>query len=263
MWLMSARSKVVLGALVLILAGLGAGFTIAYCLKSQSSTAPARPFVAQGFERSFGTKGDEGPSIVELTTYARKSDGSWVEVRTTKDPSREIGVLRTFWDVASGTEVTLEPATKSAMTLFLTRSEMRGEISSFESCPPEVNNPAAEHERILGYDAVKVTDEGPGPKKGRQLIESWVVPELACFPVRRSEVLSAGPHNEFKTTGITEGEPPAWMFEVPQDYVERSPTQLSQEWAARFAHRFWPDDVAARMEKRYVAHRVPQAAGQP
>ena len=260
---MSPRSKGVLVALILILGGLGAGFTIAYSLKSQSSRSPARPFVAQGFERSFSTKGEEGPSVVELTTYARKGDGSWVEVRTTKDPSWEVGVLRTFWDVASGAKVTLEPATKSAMTLFLTRSEMQGEIDGFESCPPGVNSAAAVHERILGYDAVKVTDEGPGPKKGRQLIEEWVVPELACFAVRRSEALSAGPHNEFETTHIAEGEPPAWMFDVPEDYVERSPTQLSAEWAARFGHEFWPNGVAATMERSYSAHRVPRAASQP
>jgi hypothetical protein len=216
--------------------------------------------VAQGFERSFSSKGQEGPSVVELTTYARKGNGSWVEVRTTKDPSGEVGIMRTFWDFASGREVTLEPATKSAMTFFLTRSEMHDEIDDFSSCPPEVNSPTAEHKRILGYDAVKVTEERPGPHKGRVLTETWVAPELACFAIRRSEINSDGPHNEFETTRVKEGEPPAWMFEVPNDYVERSPRQLSAEWAARFGREFFPDGIAARMDKRYYAQRVPQAA---
>lgn len=48
------------------------------------------------------------------------------------------------------------------------------------------------------------------------------------------------------------------MFQVPVDYVERSPSQLSAEWAAKFGRGFLPDDAIGRMESRYDAHRARQ-----
>jgi len=56
---------------------------------------------------------------VNHITYARKSDGSWVEVTTVESPDGEVGELISFVDVASGKSVDLEPFTRSVMTFYL------------------------------------------------------------------------------------------------------------------------------------------------
>ena len=251
--LISARRMV--WPLIIMFGALGASFVITYSLRSQSLVPHSRAFVAWGDVRHFATKGDSGPSKLHKTIFARKADGSWVEITATGSPAGKMGELRTFWDVASGKEVTLEPATKSAMTYFLTPEEMRAKIGDSESCPPEVENPTAQHERILGYDALKATEGDPGPHGSEQFVEAWVVRELGCYALRRSEVWTDGPHNQIETTRVSEIQPPAWMFEVPPGYVERSPSQLSNEWAAKFGQAFLGDSAIATMEKKYDAHR--------
>jgi hypothetical protein len=252
---MLISAKRMVGPLVLMLGALGASFVISYSLRSQSSVPHSRAFVAWGFVKRFAAKGDEGPSKDSQTIFARKGDGSWADIITAQSPSGETGELRTFWDAASGRQVTLEPVTKSAMTYFLTATEMRTKIENSESCPVGVESPTARHERILGYDAVNVTEEGPAPRLSKMLVEAWVVRELGCYALRRSEVWTDGPHNQFETTRVSEMQPPAWMFEVPPDYVERSPSQLSNEWAAKFGQGFLGDSALATMEKKYDAHR--------
>lgn len=243
--------------LLVALGALGASFVIAYRLKSQSLQSSPRPFTAQGVVSHFAAEGGGGPVKVDQTTYARKSDGSWVEITTTESPNGEVANLVTFRDVASGRRVTLEPFTKSSMTYYLTTREMRAEVEGSQSCPPAVSSPTADHDRILGYDVVKVTEENPGPHKTRETIEAWVVPELGCYPLRRSELRSDGPHNEIEVTRLSEGEPHGRMFDVPAEYTERSPSGLSAEWAGRFGHKFWNNDsISKRMDNEYYAHRL-------
>ena len=248
---------------VLLARGLAGFLGISHASKPQSSAFHPRAFVARAVVRRFGTIGDKGPSVPDLTMFARKGDGSWAEMTTTDNPSGEVLELRTFWDVSSDREVTLEPTTKSVMTYFLTPQEMHTKVEDSLTCPPAVKSPTAQHQRILGYDAVNATEEDPGSRHNQYFV-AWVAPELGCYALRRSETRSDGPHNEFEATSITEGEPPAWMFQVPADYVERSPSELSAEWAARFGQPFWPDhNVLATADRKYFAHRPKQTPSRP
>ena len=248
--------KRIIGLLALIVGALATSFVVSHKLRSQSLLLSVKPFVAAGTVTRFATPGNNGPlRKVSSFTDARRSDGSWMEGETSVLPSGEPGYLRQFWDVASGRQVTVELATKSVMTYFLTTSEMRGRIQNEESCPPDVYSPTASHQRILGYDTVKTVEEEPSPHRGKRVTTSWVVPALSCFALRSSEVRSDGPHNEIEVTQLTEGAPPAWMFQVPEDYVERAPSQLSAEWQAKFGRPFLSDTNLAKMDKVYFAHR--------
>ena len=44
---------------------------------------------------------------------------------------------------------------------------------------------------------------------------------------------------------------------MPEEYVERSPSQLSDAWEAKFGERFWGanEDITKRMDQRYYAHQ--------
>jgi hypothetical protein len=159
-------------------------------------------------------------------------------------------------DVASGRHVELETFTNSSMTFYLTPSELPHEVDLAGSCARAISAAPAEHERILGHDIIKLTEENRAPNNGKEVIEAWVAPELNCYPLRESDSLSYGPHNEIEVADLTEGEPPSAMFDVPPDYVERSPSQLSADWAARFGQPFLHDEsTVKRLDERYYAHQ--------
>jgi hypothetical protein len=227
-----------------------------HTLKSQPLPSLPHPFVAHSIARRFATAGDKGPVKINDTTYARKNDGSWADIVRFESPAGEVGNQETFVDVISGREVTLEPFTKSAMTEFLTPRQI---IRRVQLCPPDINSPTSEHDWILGYEVVKVTTQYSVSNARKMTIESWMAPTLGCYSLRRSEVNSDGPHNEFETTDVVEGDPPSSMFEVPADYVERSPSQLSAEWKARFGTEFWPNsNITKNLDQRYFSLRSKQ-----
>jgi len=247
------RAALILATVFAVLTG---SFLIARRARPQGAHSPRRAFIAHGTERHFATKGDTGPVKVNHITYARKSDGSWVEAATIESPQGDAGELISFVDVPSARHVDLEPFTKLSMTFYLTPSELQHEVDRDESCPRAVSAAPAEHERILGYDVVKLTEEGRAPNNGKEVTEAWVAPELNCYVLRKSASLSDGPHNEIEVTDVTEGEPPPTMFDVPAEYVERSPSQLSAEWAARFGQPFLGrESTVKRLDERYYAHQ--------
>ena len=238
------------------LGAIGASFLLVYKLKSQSLPPVTHPFVAHSIESHFATAGDKGPVIRNVRTYARKKDGSWADVETLESPAGEVGDQETFVDVNSGRQVTLEPFSKSAMTEILTPRHI---IRRVRLCPPGINSPTLEHGWILGYDVVKVTTQYSVSKGRKETIEAWMAPTLGCYSLRRSEVGSNGPHNEFEATDVIEGDPPSSMFEVPADYVERSPSELSAEWEARFGKEFWPNSNLIKiLDQRYYSLRSKQ-----
>jgi hypothetical protein len=252
--------KRIIGPLALVVGALATSFVVAYALKSQSmsravSLPSVKPFVAYGTVRNFPAPGSNVLSMVHLIIDARRSDGSWMDSTTSELPSGGPGYMRTFWDIASKKKVIVESATKSTMTYPLTVSEIRGVIQQTEFCPPSVDSPAASHKQILGYDTVKVVEEEPSPHHGKRVTTSWVAPKLGCYALQSSGVRSDGPHTETEVTRVVEGPPPAWMFEAPDGYVERAPSQLSAEWQAKFGRPFLSDAILANMDKVYFARR--------
>lgn len=235
---------------------LGVSFVVSYT--ATSGFPSGKPFTAQSVTKCFSKEGDEGLVEVRHTTYARKSDGSWVESQEIVSPQGESGKMTEIWDATSRSFIALEPFTRSSTTYYYTESEVQNsDVPGLESCPSAVNSPAAEHAQMLGYDVVKVVEESAGPHGSEETMVAWVAPELGCYSLRRSESGLHGSHNEIQVTSVTEGEPPAEMFEVPAEYVERSPSQLSDEWEAKFGERFWGanEDITKRMDQRYHAHQ--------
>jgi hypothetical protein len=76
------------------------------------------------------------------------------------------------------------------------------------------------------------------PGYDKRQTDRWLAPALNCLPLR-TEVTTS---NESKVKGrlvemyltIKEGEPDSHLFEIPQDYVERTPSEAMMEAARRF-----------------------------
>jgi len=81
--------------------------------------------------------------------------------------------------------------------------------------------------------------------------EELLAPELKCFSIESVETYSTGDKTVEEVTSLKLGPPPDSMFEVPSDYVERSPAAMEQEYKARFGRPFWGDDWSRIMENNY------------
>ena len=82
------RAVLIVATVFAVLIG---SFLIALRAKSQGAHASRRAFIAHSVEKHFASKGDTGPVKVNHITYARKSDGSWVEVATIESPMGRSG----------------------------------------------------------------------------------------------------------------------------------------------------------------------------
>ena len=97
---------------------------------------------------------------------------------------------------------------------------------------------ATEHTSMLGQDVVKVHGvQGPSERSSEST--EWKAPDLDCFTLSSTHVLSVPSGNPVATTTVetlfvVEGEPQPALFELPAGYKERSPSQLADEYARRF-----------------------------
>jgi hypothetical protein len=157
-----------------------------------------------------------------------------------------------FLDLRSRVFVHPQPFLKSKMTSHLSESELPQYIqSAFETCDGTEKDESLQRSTMLGYSVVRrVRDLKYG------IETAWVAPELDCYPMESSIVFRSGAHNETKVTSIQEGEPPDSVFQVPPDFVERSPEELQALHAQKYAGRkLFGDQMLETIGARYRAHR--------
>lgn len=90
-------------------------------------------------------------------------------------------------------------------------------------------------------------------------ITKWAAPGLDCYVLSMSAVKyvnsNPGSKTSRETVSLIPGEPQTSLFAIPANYVERSPSQVANEFERRFGRRPFSDSVLQRAEEMYQAHR--------
>jgi len=151
----------------------------------------------------------------------------------------------------------LESFTHTIMTYHLSDAEVESNLNS-KSCPSDINE-LNEHSKMFGLDVVRRREKTDFDNTGGFAIsDDWMAPDLACFTLKELYSVSDGPWNRTTVISLVTGEPPSSMFDIPANYVERRPRELSDIWKTSFGAPFLPDSSLNAYEKRYLSHRSPQ-----
>jgi hypothetical protein len=191
------------------------------------------------------------PWLVQTEIVGVRNDGSSVMARKTLHPTTGADVyLRRVTDVSNKKMVVVNPLTESLTTYPLGKTIERERIKPTTGCPGE---PAGE---MLGYPVTlerKRTDSD-----GVQTnLQAWRSPALDCVPMREeSRLVKDGVESVkvSKITGIVQGQPEEWLFDIPSTYAEKTPTEVFVEQARRYPQRFrTPHASASNLDVVYGA----------
>lgn len=183
--------------------------------------------------------------LTQTGQHAQRADGSTVRARNIPRPDRTGFVIqRAIFDLVRAEEIAIDPLTESITTTPLRRDNVefyrkRAAATKCTAEDPVVRN------TMLGYEVVRDVQNigshtGPIMRK-----EVWRSPALGCLPLK--ETLSLG-RTEADVSAATirevlkveEGEPAAALFELPDGYVERSPSARSEELQKRYPQASCP-----------------------
>lgn len=217
-----------------IAASLTAGVTfISYRAASQgvpATSATPVPLTATIVETQVDPAGV--PVGTDVWTLAISGSRSYVDIHESHD-GVAIGPKRIIVDVKKRQRVAVDPPTESLTTYPLSQKAVDTMVNSLFACS---DDPAGEHKIFKGYRAVKVTRESNTGNVKLQY-ENWIVPELGCLALNstvtryQKGVLQA--HKYKVVTALKLGEPDSTLFELPQAFVERKPSQVFSEAARR------------------------------
>src|SRR5580693_8166171 len=243
--------KGVASLILVALVAVACGFLLAFGRTTQALSESFVPFTAHLVEKHCATLNASQPVTNEISV-GRRRDGSEVEITSVHSPDKsQIGLLVYILDVKSSREIQLEPFTKSIMTFYLSPSELAERLGS-KRCPGSITQ-LTEHSKMLNYDVVRGKDEYK-----KSTADKWLAPYLSCFTLKEVYSTTDGAWNEKTAVSLTEGEPQASMFEIPSDYIERSPSQIADVWTVVFPSSIWMSDQAATsFDKNYFRHMRP------
>jgi hypothetical protein len=250
---------------LLLASSLGVGYTAKPQSKSPSNLSATSlkltNFVAHVREQEFSKSGlTFGASEV---TVAHRADGSWAYHRSVYSPDGkgETGVLIELLDVPARKYVMMaDPFIKSVMTFYLTDEHLHRLWAAENGCEAtgvkeqlwrQAISPG-QRRQILGLDAVRVerTDERSGLRR-----VTWVAPQFDCLALEQTEDYPDGAHNNRSFVSLHVGVPPQSLFEIPADYIERSPIAFEAAFEARFpGHRIWYNPSIIRAKQVEYLH---------
>lgn len=221
-----------------------------------SASTAVTPFTATVDESHF--KSDGTFSRVETFTVAFRTDGSFMRMVHRALPNGGEFEIKEVVDRASGNRTVVDYATRSLTTYPIRGSDARYFSDVSSAC---VNDKQGERSSILGYEVV-LRHEGKTDNDGAtRIADRWESPALNCFPLREiiTPPAKAGvkvPHNERQVTKVVAGEPDASLFGIPQDFVERSPSQRQTEFERLYGTAMPPLGPSAdRVYKDSRAHQ--------
>lgn len=122
-----------------------------------------------------GTKAYE-----EFITYAVRSDGSRVRAVRREVVKGAVFEIKEIQDTRQRARIIVDEATQSKTSYKLAEQEMPS-----ADCPVPAN---AESDTILGFRVFKVAKEMTAPPDFTGTRESWVAPDLDCFPLKEVSV---------------------------------------------------------------------------
>lgn len=215
------------------------------------------PFVARLSERYFKWDTDTNPTVVH-TVHARRRDRSFVtQIASSNGPHGEGEPLIQIVDAESHHDIVLEPLTKSKVTYMYSQQQFDNFISGLEaeSCPANVESgtgtfkgQALSFGRATFYETKNIR---LNPSANLN-VEKWTIAALRCFTSKRIAKLGDGARNELVTDSLQEGDPPTTLFDIPPDYVERSPAEVEAIFKAKVQPAgFYGDSASKGLDNFY------------
>jgi hypothetical protein len=194
---------------------------------------------AQTYEE-FMIRASRNDAMVQIVRRAHPS-GGWAE-------------MKTITDLQGQKRVVIDPLTESLTTYKLSALELSHLTAPPANCGAQ---PGSAPERVAGYEAFRIVHNIAHPEKPRHS-EQWLAPGLNCLPVRETFV----DDTTGKVLGVREaqfvivGRPPDTLFAVPQNYKERSPSEVFAEHARRFPGRSAaPAKTGDYLDQAYHSHQ--------
>ncbi len=224
---------------------------------AQTVPSPVRAFTATVSEEHYAD-GSPVPWFTFRDTVAVRKDGSHVNARHVTNPADGKTVYNlSIVDVPSKRTVFVDSVSKSVSTRFL-RQDLPGGYRSkpSSSCPGQ---PAG---KLLGLD-VNLEETHETDENLKRDVRTWASTDLNCFPLRQeTHFVGEDGREDFAVRSVSLlsiGDPPAWLFAIPTEYVERSPTEMMAEQARRYPQRFSrPDPSTHVLDEVYNAAQKPK-----
>jgi hypothetical protein len=159
--------------------------------------------------------------------FAQRSNGSSVFTQKSAGLDEPAGIRRIL-DVNSKKVISVDPNTKSISSFHYSDKELDLARNPSASCEhrtnlARVNEP---QEIIFGVQVERYSGKLTGTS---HQVSRWLAPELNCFVLKQEVAYSDTRYQYVQrqvTTSLWMGEPDPALFEVPSDYVERSPAEV-------------------------------------
>lgn len=175
--------------------------------------------------------GSRPPSFEPDRVIARKSDGSYTSAYNLLSPDGESGTVVQIVNVRDSNSIYLQPFTKTKSTYYHTGAEMESRVNAMTNCDRwKPVSAKTESATILGLRAVHVITK----EVGGGTWDSWIAPDLDCFPLVETYTSRTGNRNERIVTLLEFGEPAEVLFAIPPDFIEVSPLQQEALYNAKY-----------------------------
>lgn len=179
---------------------------------------------------------DENDGATRHKTFARRSDGSTVEVILERATDGALSETRRIVDLESGRKVFLDSAVNSITTTYLSTSQ----IDSLRNRRAPCGGPPVDS--LLGYGVTRTTSVLPLSHTGPARLEILSAPELGCIDMERRAIIALengaeGTLTLDRVVNVELGEPDESLFVVPAGYTEMSPSERLVARAASEAEK--------------------------
>jgi hypothetical protein len=219
------------------------------------AAAPKQPFTVLLHEERYGPN-SQTPGYTEHFLEAFRSDGSKVWLVWRRFPDGQWYSQKSVSDAANGAQVTIDEATKSRSTTYLSASD----VASLKSAPSVcADEPKPKHATVLGFDVVlqsrKIRTSGGDVYR----TEEWRAPALNCYPLRatftRTRPNGLVDRTAREAISVIPGEPADSLFGLDAGYPELSPSQMSAEYERRFGRPIVSPGRARQLDDNYYSQR--------
>lgn len=151
--------------------------------------------------------------------------------------------------VKDGVSYVLHSAIKSKTTTPMTKNE----IARLQRPDPRCGlGISAEHSKILGFNVFKYSRTRQSDDADNELtIEAWLAPALGCHSLQTTVWQDGEIYATTQAKWLRRESPPSQMFELPPDYVEKSPGQVLVSVQERFKSSEVDLDLTERLDAQY------------
>jgi len=211
---------------------------------AQATMQPV-PFTAEVLERRLDATGTE--KYRETSLSAMRGDGTTIRIIHRTFPDGKTYEFKTIIDVVHSTRIVLDQATESRTTYPLSNRSVQLLVNSTAYCGLNLDT---ERMTTAGYEALR---QDNSTKKLTAV--RWLAPALNCFPLKET-TQSATSTNSREVTSVRLGEPDATLFVIPDNYTERTPSQVFNEFVRRFPGRQLPPvETTTALDDAYANHQ--------